>query len=210
MFTAQAEGAGQPALRGWDTVTLWGELSATRGRVSDASASGVSLGATKRGRARRLQEALGGGTTHFPLLEPCAPLPSQRASPSGSQSPDVCPHGLHVLIPSTGPGEARCLRAGCGGVYSAAGSPACRSNMVFSGPARRLQARGGRRSVPLRRGRGQPGRLIGRGSLPLLLALHVRAGGLHKAPPAVAPIPRAYWLISCMAYCLTLNWSAVP
>ena len=100
--------------------------------------------------------------------------------------------------------------SGLCGVYSAAGSPACRSNMVFSGPARRLQARGGRRSVPLRRGRGQPGRLIGRGSLPLLLALHVRAGGLHKAPPAVAPIPRAYWLISCMAYCLTLNWSAVP
>lgn len=86
MFTAQAEGAGQPALRGWDTVTLWGELSATRGRVSDASASGVSLGATKRGRARRLQEALGGAPHTFPFsshaprsLPSELPLPGLKA-----------------------------------------------------------------------------------------------------------------------------------
>lgn len=44
--------------------------------------------------------------------------------------------------------------------------------------ARRSQARGGRRSVPSSEGgRGQPGRLIGRGSLPSLPALHVRVGG---------------------------------
>ena len=31
MFTAQAEGAARAALRCWDTVTLWGELSANKG-----------------------------------------------------------------------------------------------------------------------------------------------------------------------------------
>lgn len=71
--------------------------------------------------------------------------------------------------------------------------------------ARRSQARGGRRSVPSSEGgRGQPGRLIGRGSLPSLPALYVRVGG-QWAPSATAPVPRAYWLISCMANCLTLN-----
>lgn len=55
--------------------------------------------ASGRNQKREGEASIGGtrgGTTHFPLLEPCAPLPSQRASPSGSQSPDVCPHGLHV------------------------------------------------------------------------------------------------------------------
>ena len=100
-----------------------------RGASSDTQVSGVPPGATKRGRARRLL-GFRGGTTHFPLLEPCAPLPSQRASPSGGQSPDVCLHGLPRSL--KGPGGARCLRVGCGGVYSAAGPPACKSNMVLS------------------------------------------------------------------------------
>lgn len=164
----------KPALRGWDTVTLWGELSATTGCVTDTQVSGVPPGATKRGRARR-SEGFRGGTTHFPLLEPCAPLPSQLASPSGGQSPDVCSHGLPRSL--KGPGGARCLRVGCSGEIRCS-PPACRSNMVLSvlwRGAHRLGA-GGEASL-FGGGRGQPGRLIGRGSLPSPPALYVREGG---------------------------------
>ena len=146
MFTAQAEGAGQPALRGWDTVTLWGELSANKGCATDLRVRRAP-GRNQKREGEGPRELQGGRQT-LPPSRADRPTPFCPALPSGGQSPDVCSPGSACL--TTASARARCRQAGCGGGSSSAAiPPARRPNMVRAGlrGVCRLGAEGGR-SLP--------------------------------------------------------------
>lgn len=111
MFTAQAEGAGQPALRGWDTVTLWGELSANKGCATDLRVRRAP-GRNQKREGEGPRELQGGRQT-LPLPEPIAPPPSARLSLPGVKARMSVPQGLHASPrPQRGQGAGRRGAAG--------------------------------------------------------------------------------------------------
>lgn len=207
------------APRSWDTVTLWGELSANKGcaiRLRVRRAPGRNQKREGEGPTRGFR----GGTRRSPLPEPHALPSAQLAFPSGGgrggrgrpllpcSSPDVC-----FPIVRWGGGlsqEQGAGRWGEGDVFPSLLFLASRSNMVpsrralsFAGPGAESEAL---LSSQGEGGRGMPGWLIGRGLLPLPARAPCVGRGLLEGPVCSCSRPQSVLACyPCMAYCLTSN-----